>query len=404
MHKKRDVINSFKWSALERIISQAMQLCIILFLARILGPEAFGIVALMMVFISIGQVFVDGGILVSLVRQESCSEDDYSTAFYFNVGVGFFAFLMLVCIAHPVAKFYNDSKVSYMLMTLGLSLIFNSLSIVQKARLTKTLDFKAQAKASICSVFLSGILSIILAFNNYGAWALVYQYVLMSFLNTSMLYFFSPWLPKGNFAKDSFKQLFGFSYKLLISGLIDSCYKNIYPVIIGKYFSSAQVGFFNQARQLSSIPAMTLTLIIQRVTFPVLSKVQKNHEELDSNYLLMLKIATATIFPVMLGISLVSDSLIWVILGKEWQESISYLAILSFAFAFYPIHAINLNLIHVKGRSDLFLKLELVKKSAATVILLLSLNFGLIGICISLLIMSLFELFANTYVTQKLSS
>lgn len=402
--RNNKTFNSFKWSAIERIIAQFMQLFVVVVLARILGPQAFGLVALIMVFISIAQVFIDGGVLIALVRQDSCTERDYTTAFYFNIAIGLLTYAILIIIAFPLSGFYEDERIKSLLILMGSSLLFNALSIVQKARLTRELDFKTQAKASIISVFIAGLISIVMALYNYGVWALVVQYITMSFISTSILYYYSPWHPKGKFSSESFKRLYGFSYKLLLSGLIDTIYKNIYPLIIGKFFNATSVGFFNQARQLSSVPATTLTTIIQRVTFPLLSKHQNDENKLDKDYLLMLRMSAAVIFPIMIGLSLISDSLIVLLLGKEWFSIIPYFCILCWAYSFYPVHAINLNLIHVKGRSDIFLRLEILKKIVATIILIISLEFGIKGICYGLLCMSLFELFANTYYTQMLST
>jgi O-antigen/teichoic acid export membrane protein len=244
----------------------------------------------------------------------------------------------------------------------------------------------------------------ILAYLDYGVWALVGQQLAFALVNVLMLNLIVPWWPKKKFSNKSFKELFGFGSKLLLAGLLDTIYKNIYGLIIGKQFNMIQLGLFNQADKLSSLPAMTLTGVIQKVTYPVLSAMQHDTKKLDATYLLTLQFAGFTIFPIMFGISIIAEPLIDIILGPQWQGSAELIQIITMAFALYPIHAINLNMLQVKGRSDLFLKLEIIKKIIITVILIITVPMGIKEMCVGMVISSYLALFINTYYTGKLSS
>lgn len=396
--------NSFKWSAIERIGTQAVQLVTMLILAKQLGPSAFGLIGMLTIFIAISQSFVDCGFSNALIRKLDRDERDYSTTFIFSIGVAVVCYCVIYLFASKIAAFYGENELENLVKVLALPVVINAFSTIQRVKLTVALDFKTQAKASLLSVFLSSAIAIYLAFNGQGVWTLVVQAVLFSLVNTFLLNIYSPWLPRQGFSKESFDELFGFGSKMLVSGLIDTVYNNIYQVIIGKYFNSSQLGYFTQGRNLSSIPAQTLTVIIQRVTFPSLSKIQNDNEKLEFEYKKNLKIASSIIFPIVIGIGLISDPLIELLLGKEWESSAKIVTILCFGFMLYPIHAINLNYLQVKGRSDLFLKVEVIKKIIASIILLVTIPFGVIAICIGISAHSYIALFINLATVGNISS
>ncbi len=400
---KNKTINGLKWSALERILSQGVQLILMLILARLLGPKAFGLIGMLAIFIAVGQVFIDSGFSSALIRKTDRTNIDYSTAFYFNIIVAVCCYTLLFFFADYIADFYQQPELVLLTKIIGLTLIANSFSVVPRTILTVSMNFKAQAKASIFSVIVSGVVALILALKGFGVWALVAQTLSASFLSALFLNLITRWVPDLCFSKKSFDYLFGFGGKLLLSGLLETTFNNIYQLIIGKKFSAENVGQFTQANQISSIPAMTMTNIIQRVTYPMFSHMQEDPHKMDEYYLLTMKVAALFIFPLMTGIAILAQPLLHLILGSQWHQAAGLVTILALAYMLYPIHAINLNVLQVKGRSDLFLKLEIVKKIIGISIVLITMNYSIYLMCIGLLVHSYLALLLNTYYTGKLT-
>jgi len=390
-----------QWSAVERILTQGIQLVLTLLLARLLGPVAFGLVGMLAVFIAIANVFVDSGFTSALIRKTDRTDSDLVTAFYYNIIVSGFCYLILYFVAPYTVGFYHQPELQGLLRTLGLTVLINAFTLIPRMQLTVAMDFKVQAKISVISVLVSGCAAIVLALHDYGVWALVIQTLLNAIFNLILFNLYSPWLPRGRATRESFNYLFGFGSKLLLSGLLDVIYNNIYQIIIGKKFTSAVVGHFTQANQLASVPAMTLTSIIQRVTFPLFSQLQDHTDNMESVYRVTLKMSVVIIFPLIIGLGLIAQPLLTSLLGEQWQDAASLLSVLCMGYMLYPVHAINLNLLQVMGRSDIFLKLEVIKKTIGIVILLVSIPYGVLGMCIGFSLTSYFSLFFNTYYTAK---
>ncbi|MBQ4834223.1 lipopolysaccharide biosynthesis protein [Pseudoalteromonas sp. MMG010] len=397
----KSTTNGLKWSAIERLVVQVIQLIVMLYLARLLGPNAFGLVGMLAVFIAISQTFVDSGFSSALIRHTERTEKDFSTAFYFNIGVGVFCYSVLFIAAPYIAVFFEQYELINLLRILGLTVIVNSFAIVQRAKLTIGMDFKTQAKASLISVFVSCGTAIYLANMGYGVWALVGQTLTNALCNVVLLNIYIKWLPTSGFSKTSFDYLFGFGSKLLAAGLLDTIFKNIYQIVIGKQFNANEVGLFTQANQLASVPAITLTSIIQRVTYPMLSNMQNDVGKFEEAYLLTLCIAAVIVFPLIIGLGITAIPLVAILLGEQWLPAAELLTILCFAFMLYPIHAINLNLLNVKGRSDIFLKLELIKKSVIVCMLLITIPMGIKAMCIGMVVQSYIAFFINSFYTGK---
>lgn len=400
---RNKTVNGLKWSALERILSQGAQLVLMLILARMLGPKAFGLIGMLAIFISIGQVFIDSGFSSALIRKTDRSNIDYSTAFYFNILVALCFYVFLFIAAPFISDFYQQPELALLTKIIGLSLIINGFTLVPRTILTVSMNFKAQAKASISAVIIGGGIALTLAKYGYGVWALVAQNLSMALCNAVFLNILARWTPLLNFNKDSFNYLFGFGGKLLASGLLDTAYNNLYQIVIGKKFDVTNVGQYTQANQISSIPAMTMTNVIQRVTYPMFSHMQDDHKKMQEYYLLTIKVAALFIFPFMAGIAIVSKPLIHIFLGPQWEGTSSLIMVLAFAYMLYPIHAINLNILQVKGRSDLFLKLEIIKKILGVVIIAITMHISILYMCVGLLFHSYISLVLNTYYTEKLT-
>ncbi|EPC2529532.1 lipopolysaccharide biosynthesis protein [Providencia stuartii] len=401
---KQKTTSSLKWSAIERLATQLVQLIVMLVLARILGPHAFGLIGMLAVFIAVSQVFVDSGLSSALIRKLDRSELDYSTAFYFNIGIALACYTLLYFCAPYIASFYNQPELTPLTRVLALVVIINSFGIIQRTKLSIKMDFKAQAKASLIAVTISSLTAFCLAYYNFGVWSLVAQTLVYATFNVIFLNIFHLWLPRLNFSLESFGYLFGFGSKLMLSALIDSIYQNIYQIVIGKKFNVLDVGYFAQANQLIKTPATTMTAIIQRVTYPMLSSIQNDENRLNAAYLLTLRLSAVVIFPILFGLGTIADPLIPELLGIEWKPAALLASILAMGFLLYPIHAINLNYLQVKGRSDLFLKLEVIKKVIITIILIITIPYGINAICIGIVIQSYIALFINTYYNGKIGN
>lgn len=355
-----------------------------------------------MVFLAISQVFIDSGFSTALIQKKDRTEIDYATVFYFNVVLGIILYLLLFAGAPLISRFYDQPQLIRIARIWGINVIFISLAVVQRAKLTIQVDFKTQAKASFLAVMLSGTVGIILAYKGYGVWALVIQTLLNNGLNTLLLWIYTRWVPLRQFSTKSFTRLFGFGSKLLGAGILDTLYKNIYPLIIGKLFNAAELGYYTRADQFCQLPSSNVTGIIQRVTFPVLCELQEDREKLKQVYRKFIQMTALLIFPLMLGLAAISVPAIRLILTDKWLPSAFMLQLLCLSGMLYPVHALNLNLLNVKGRSDLFLRLEIVKKGIITIAILLTFREGVIALIVGQVVTSYITLFINTYYTKKI--
>lgn len=399
---KQKVTTGLKWSAIERLTTQVVQLLVMLMLARLLGPSAFGLIGMLAVFIAISQVFVDSGMSSALIRKLDRTEHDFATAFYFNVAISLLCYALLYASAPHIAVFYEQPELNLLMRWIGLVVIINAFTVIPRAKLTIEMDFKTQAKASVISVLISSVVGLSMAHYGFGVWSLVTQTLTFAFMNALLINTIYRWRPTKGPSLDSFNELFGFGSKLLVSGLIDSIYQNIYQLVIAKQFDATNVGYFSQANQLTKVPAQTFTAIIQRVTYPMLSEMQGYPEKLNAAYILTLRLAAVAIFPLLIGLATVADILLPLVLGEAWKPAAILVSILSFGLVLYPIHAINLNYLQVKGRSDLFLKLEVIKKLITTSILFVTVPLGVTEICIGVVVQSHIALIINTYYNGQL--
>lgn len=371
-------------------------------MARLLTPKDYGLVGMLTIFIAIAQSLIDSGFSQALIRKQDRSETDNSTVFYFNIAVGFLLYLIFFTIAPWVADFYETPELCTLMRVISLSVIFNSLAVVQRALLTVNINFKTQAKASLSAAIVSGIIGISMAYYGFSYWSIAAQQLVNLGLNTLLLWIFTKWRPKAVYSWKSFKELFAFGSKLLASGLLDVVYRNMYLLVIGKVFSASSLGYYTRAHQFAEFPSSNLTGIMQRVTYPVLCQIQNDDQRLAHIYRRFLRVSAFIIFPLLVGLSAVAEPFVIMLLKEQWLFAATLLQIICFSMMWYPIHAINLNLLQVKGRSDLFLKLEIIKKTIAVIVLCITIPMGLIAMCIGQICTSLISLIINTYYTGKL--
>lgn len=398
---KKKTVNGLLWSCIERFSVQGVQFGISIIMARILTPKDYGLIGMLTIFIALSQSLIDSGFSQALIRKQDRTEVDNSTVFYFNIVVSFLLYGLLYVLAPYVSEFYNVPELTSLMRVVCISIIFVSLSVVQRAHLTGKLDFKAQAKASLMAAVISGVVGVWMAYQGYGVWSLAIQQILSQCLNTFFLWIVSEWRPAVVYSWSSFRSLFSFGSKLMAVGVIDTLYHNIFAIIIGKVFSAASLGFYTRAQSFSDLPSSNITGILQRVTYPVLCSIQDDDERLASVYRRFLKLSAFVMFPLMVGLASVATPLVLVLLGVQWGFTAVLLQIICFSMMWYPIHSINLNLLQVKGRSDLFLKLEIIKKIFLVIMLVITVPMGLLAMCYGQIVTSLFSLVVNTYYTGR---
>ena len=390
------------WSAIERFSVQGVQFIIMIIMARLLTPNDYGLIGMLSIFLAVAQSLIDSGFSQALIRKQERTEVDNSTVFYFNIITSLIIYIILYITAPWIAKFYNTPELCSIMRVVCLSIIINSFAVVQRAILTVKVDFKTQAKASFIATILSGVIGILLAYRGYGVWALVFQQLINNSLNVLILWILSKWRPIKAYSWKSFYELFFFGSKLLASGLIDTIYGNLYLLIIGKIFSATDLGYYTRAYQFSSLPSSNITTILHRVTFPILCSIQNEDKRLEEIYRRFLKLSAFIIFPLMTGLAAIAHPLIDVFIGSKWAFCATLLQVICFSMMWYPIHGINLSLLAVKGRSDLFLQLEIIKKIIGIITICITIPFGIIAMCYGSIISSIICLIINTYYTGKL--
>lgn len=399
---KKETKKGVIWSAVQRFSTQGIQFLTTLVMARMLTPAEYGTIGMLSIFLAISSVFIDSGFVNALTRKQDRTHADICTVFYFNITISIIAYCVLFFAAPYIAAFYNMAELELVLRILGLSLILNSFSAVQATLLTIYLDFKVQARINVTALIISAIIGIIMAYNGFSYWSLVAQTLVSCSISALLFWHHSKWRPTLIFSTKSFKEMFSFGSKLLASSLLDSIYGNLYSMVIGKIFSASVLGNYSRAESYANFPSNSLTGIMQRVTYPVLCKMQNQEEDLAHTYRKFLRLSAFVIFPLMMGLSALSYPFIILLIGEQWSASATMLRILCFSLMWYPIHAINLNILLVKGRSDLSLRLEIIKKIIGVSILAFTIPFGIIALCYSRIVMSLLALIVNTYYTGKL--
>ena len=399
---KESVINSTKWTAFEKLGVQGVQFVLSIVMARLLTPEDYGIVGMLSVFLTISTTFVDSGFSNALVRKQEYKEVDYSTVFFFNFFVAVVVYLILFFTAPLIASFFEMPILTSVLRVQALSLIINSLTVVQVAKLTRALDFKSLALLTMYSNILSGICGIGLAYLGFGVWALVGQVLIQSVINLLYLVIRYRWYPTTGFSTDSFKELGSYGSRLLASSLLHTLYTQLTTFIIGKFFSAKTLGFYNRAVQTVALPKQLFEGVIGKITFPIFAKVQDDKERLINVYRKYIKMSSMCMFFAYALLFALSKPLVLFLLTDKWADCIIYLQLLCFVCMFDNVTSINLTLLKVIGRSDLYLRLEIIKKTVSVIILLCAVPFGVVGICVAKIFYEQLAIAINTYYTGKI--
>lgn len=390
------------WKFADLIANQGMQFIVGIFMARMLSPEDYGITAIPAVFMAVAGIFASAGFGQAMIRKPDLKEEDLSTAFYYSTGMGFLIYAILFVVSPYVADFYDAPILKWLIRVTGLGFIYGPMGTPQNIILQRRLDFATPTKIGIVAKIISGVIGVLMAFFGYGVWALTISAMAAGIFSLICNCLVVRWYPKTGWSKESFGYLWGYGNKFMASQVIDTIYNNITPMFIGKYYSPADLGNFNRAQGYAALPSQTLTGVIQNVSFPVLSKLQDDDVKLVEGYRRMINTTAFIVFPSMMLLAALAHPLVVSLITEKWLPCVILLQIMCFSKMWYPIHAMNLNLLLVKGRTDLFLKLEIVKKIYGVILLAATLPLGLIVFCAGGIINCVISLVVNTWYNGKL--
>ena len=399
---KDKTIKGTAWSAIDNVTQMGVSFLVSIVLARLLSPDDYGLIGIINIFTVVCTAIINGGFSSALIRKKDVTDDDYNTSFIVNLGLSLLLYALVFLASPLIAVFFGREELVWLTRVSSLIMIIGALAIVQQTRLTKRIDFKTQTKITLTASVISGVVGITMAFLDFGVWALVAQMLSAQLLRTVLLWFYNHWIPSLRFNKQSFHELFGFGWKLMASGILDSLWTQLYQVVVGKYYNAATLGQYTRANQFSQMFSSNLTNVIQRVTYPVLSEIQDDKERMIAAYRRVIKITMFLTFALMFALGAVSESLLYCLIGEKWHDAATYLPLICIIGASYPLHALNLNMLQVQGRSDLFLKLEIIKKIIALVPLFIGAFVGIFPMLYTSIITCIISYFLNSYFPGKL--
>lgn len=399
---KQKVFSNLIWRFAERSGAQIVQFIVSIVLARILAPEVYGTIALVTVFTTILQVFVDSGLGNALIQKKDADDLDFSTVFYTNIVFCLTLYGLVFCCAPLIANFYNDSSLVALIRVLSLTIVISGVKNVQQAYVSKHLIFKKFFFATLGGTIGAAVIGIALALKGFGVWALVAQQLFNLTVDTLILWITVKWRPKKMFSFDRLKALFSYGWKLLASAILDTTYNNIRQLVIGKIYSPSDLAFYNRGKQLPELLINNVNTSIDSVLLPTMSSEQDNKEQVKNMTRRAIKTSIFIMAPLMMGLAFTSSNVIKVLLTEKWLPCVPYLCICCITYMFYPIHTSNLNAIKAMGRSDLFLKLEIIKKVIGVILLLVTMNISVMAMAYSLLVSCLLCQIINSYPNKRL--
>lgn len=401
MSLKRQSLNGALWTFIDIFVNKGAYFIATIILARVLGPKEFGIIGMITLFTAIGNTLIDGGMSTSLLRTNELTEKDYSTVFIINVITSLIVYLILFFLAPVLASFYNQQVLVDVLRVYGLGIIINSFRSIHSVKLTKDLQFKKLTILNLPGNIISLFTAIWMGYLGYGVWSLVYLFLINQLASTLLFWVYIKWKPSLQFDFMKFKYHFRFGYKLLLSAQLNVIFENIYNVLIGKFYNIKILGIYERAYTFNSYPVSVLSSIIIKVSLPSLSSIKDDPERLQNAYKNIMQVAFFISASGLCFGALLAPQFVSLVLGNSWLQVIPFFQILAFSFVFYPIHSLNINILSVFGRSDLFLKLEVIKKLTFLIIISISFNFGILGLVWSSVINSILGLIINTYYSGR---
>ena len=398
---KKKTVRGVGWSAIDNVAQYAVSFVVSIVLARLLSPDDYGLLGIISIFTAICLAIINSGFSSALIRKKDVTEDDYNTVFIVNCGVSLFLFFVIFICSPFIANFFGRSELVALTRVSSLGIIIGSFVMIPTTRLTKKIDFKTQTKISVIASGASGILGISLAICGAGVWSLVIQNLFLQAARMVLLWRYDWWVPKLTFSRNSFRELFGFGWKVMLVSVIDTLWKELYQLVVGKYYSPATLGQYTRAKSFSQLFSSNLTNVIQRVTYPVLSDIQDNKTRMKSAYRYIIRCTMFITCICMFFLGAISGPLLYCLIGSKWQEAATYLPLICVAGSLYPLHAINLNMLQVQGRSDLFLGLEVIKKIIVLAPLFVGAMVGIMPMLYVNLVTGLISFFLNSFFSGK---
>lgn len=399
---KKKTISNLMWRFAERCGAQGVSFIVSIILARLLAPDIYGTVALITVITTILQVFVDSGMGNALIQKKNADDLDYSTVFYFNFVVCIILYAGMFFAAPSIATFYEMPELTPLVRVISLTLVISGIKNIQQAYVSKHLLFKKFFYATIGGTVLSAILGITMAYLGFGCWALVVQQLSNAMIDTSILWITMEWRPKWMFSFERLKGLLSYGWKLLVSSLLDTVYNNMRQLIIGKFYTSSELAFYNKGKQFPSLIVMNINSSIDSVLLPIMSQEQDNSTRIKSMTRKAIRTSSYIMWPLMIGLAIVAEPLISLILTDKWLPCVPYLRIFCFTYALWPIHTANLNAIKAMGRSDMFLKLEIIKKVLGVISIVATLPFGVFAIALGYMVTGPLSAAVNAFPNRRL--
>jgi teichuronic acid exporter len=394
---KHKTFRALSWSFIDLIVQRGVQFVVGIVLARLLFPAQFGLIGMLTIFMAVAQSFLDSGFGAALIQKRDITQKDICSIFYFNIVVGMMASGLLCIIAPWISEFYNQPTLTPLTRMLSLTIVINSFGLIQTTLLRKRVDFKTQTKISLTASVVSGIIGISLAAKGFGVWSLAVQQISSSLLRTIFLWFLNTWRPMLVFSLKSLRDMFSFGSRLLISGLLNQVFDNIYLLVIGKLFSAADLGFFTRAKTMNELPSLTLSGMVGRVTFPVFSTIQDEPARIKRGLKKALTALVLVNFPMMIGMAAAAKPLVLVLLTEKWSPCIPYLRLLCMVGLLFPMNLLNLNVLQALGRSDLFLRLEIIKKVLIIINIAVTWRWGIEAMIYGQIILSVISYYLNSY-------
>jgi O-antigen/teichoic acid export membrane protein len=399
---KNKTIIAFFWASGQQIATLVLNLTVSILLARILDPVEFGLIGMITIFVSLGTALMNGGLTSSLIRTKDPKDIDFSTVFYTNVVFSLIIYTVIFFSSPLIASFFERPELTYIVRVYALSIIIFSFSAVQLAKLTKELKFKKTMAIQLPSILMGGIVGIAMALLGYGVWSLVIMYLAQAIANSIQFWFRSGWKPKLEYSFISFKEHFGFGFKLALSGVLNSIYSNIYNLVIGKYFSAQQLGYYTRSYTLAQIPVYNLQEVLDRVTYPLLSKIQDDDEKLKSTYKQIIQSVLLLILPILILGIILAEPLFSFFLTDKWLPAVPYFRLICVAGIFVPLSKNNLNILKIKGKSGLFLRLGMMEKMVITIGIFFIIPFGIKGLLYFQIATGLGAFLMNGYFSGRL--
>ena len=402
MSLKKQTFSGLIWTFTDTIFLKGSSFVAQLVLARLLGPKEFGLIGMIAVFVAIGASLVDSGLSSSLIRTKDADDKDFCTVFFTNLTISILVYIIVFIAAPFIAKFYDQSILVPIIRTYCLSFIVSSFSAIQIAIVIKNMQFKKFMLLNIPGTIIGIITGIVLGYMGFGVWSIVWMYLSTQISQSIMLWIFSKWKPSLNFSVERLNFHFHFGYKLMLSGLLNTTFDNIYNVVIGKFYPVQTLGYYERAYLFNQYPVATITGIVDKVTYPMLANIQDQKERISLVYKKILQIAFFITAPLMLGAAAIAKPLFLLVLGEQWLPAVPFFQILCIGSIFYPIHVFNINVLKVYGRSDLFLKLEILKKLVIIFSVAVAFRFGIYGLVWSSVFTSFIALIINTHYSSPM--